>query len=184
MFDLKKVVTEDGREWLVVTDTPGFGSGVLVPEGGTEGLTDEEIGREVRRLMRDARLLNAKVWADLIMSGSGYQFGNDEIVALLTEFKAEDEKVAAAYYHKIEFRRAAQASAGRKHDKEMRKNVGRGYAAALQRVSEREGYTCSRCEKSGRGEGAVNLHLTYKESMTPDQPANPVFMELICDECL
>jgi hypothetical protein len=184
MFDLKRVATEYGKEWMVIADTPGFGSGVVVPEGGTEGLTDEQIGREVRRLMREARLLNARVWADLIMTGSGYQFGNDEIIELLADFKGEDEKVAAAYYRKIEIRRSEQASAGRKYDREMKKRVGRGYAAAFRRVTELEGYACGRCGRGGRGEGAVSLHLAYKESVTLDQQANPAHMLLICDECL
>lgn len=184
MFDLKTVATDYGNEWIVVADTPGFGSGVVVPEGGTEGLTDEQVGREVRRLIREARLLNARVWAGLIMTGSGYQFGNDDVIALLAEFRDEDEKIAAAYYRKIEVRRSAQASAGRKYDQEMKKRVGRGYAAAFQRVIELEGHVCRRCGKSGRGEGAVSLHLAYKSPVGADQQANPAHMILICDACL
>lgn len=109
----------------------GIRERVVVPEGGTESLTDEQVGRKVKRLMRDARLLNAKVWADLIMTGSGYQFGNDDVITLLAEFKAEDERIAAAYYRKIESRRSTQASAGRKYGREMKKKIG----AVTQRLS-------------------------------------------------
>jgi hypothetical protein len=42
-------------------------------------MTDEEIGREVKRLMKDARLLHAKVWAGIIMKDSGDQFGDDSV---------------------------------------------------------------------------------------------------------
>lgn len=184
MFDIDTALTEGGRSWMVVADAPGFGSGVIVPEREFEGLSDEEIGREVRRLMKDARLLRARVWARVINMGNGEQFGDESVVALLSEFRREDDTVAAAYFKKIEARRSALASAGRRHDREMRKKVGRGYQQAFQRVVERDGYSCSKCSKSGGGEEAVSLHLVYKEHRSSAEGANPADLELVCSECL
>ena len=184
MFDIDTAMTEGGRRWMVVADTPGFGSGVIVPEGEFEELSDEEIGRVVRRLMKDARLLRARVWARIINMGSGEQYGDESVVALLSEFRREDDAVAAAYFKKVEARRSALASAGRRHDREMRKKIGRGYQQAFQRVLERDGYACSKCSKSGSGEEAVVLHLVYKEHRSSDENANPMDLELVCSECL
>lgn len=73
----------------------------------------------------------------------------------MAEFKVEDEEIAAAFYRKIEFRKSAQESADRKYDGEMKKRVGRDYAAALQRVTKLKGHTCGRCGKICRGEGLL-----------------------------
>lgn len=185
MFDVEEVVTETGHKWMVLADSPGCGSGVVVLEGGTEGMTDEEVGREVKRLMKRARLLNAKVWAKIIMqNSSGVQFGGDETIKLLGEFKNEDELIAVAYYRKIQARTEMLVSNSRKHDRQMKKTLGRNHAPLLQAVIKRDGYKCNLCSKSDSTDSAITLHLAFKEREGVGGQATAMNLELICLECL
>lgn len=184
MFDMKDVSTEAGQTWMVLADAPGCGAGVVVPEGGCEGMTDEEIGRAVKRLMKDARLLHAKVWAGIIMKDSGDQFGDDSVINLLAEFRRDDDEIAGAYYRKMQRRTELLVSNSRRHDREMKKILGRNHAAFLQAVIKRDGYACSKCSKSDSTDSAITLHLAFKERGELVGQATPMNLELICLECL
>lgn len=187
MFEVRPVEIDGGRHWFVAADSPGFAAAVIVPAHQCMGMTDEEIGRAVRSLIPDARLLDAQVWARIILGSSGEQFGGDEVVSLLREFKSQDEKVAEAYYKKVAARRAALARAGKKHDAEMRKRVGRRFSEAYHRVGERDGYRCAGCDRSeiNIAEEELAFHLSYiNELAAVRDPANPANMQLLCTACV
>lgn len=187
MFDLEPVEIEGERRWFVAADSPGFKAAVIVPADQCQGMTDEEIGRAVRELMPQAHLLDAQVWARIILGSGGEQFGGDAELRLLKEFKGQDENVAAAYYKLLERRRAALSRAGRKHDEGMKKRVGRYFTAVHHRVGERDGYRCAECGRSeiNVAEDEISFHLTYinEQSATGD-PANAANMQLLCTTCI
>ena len=109
------------------------------------------------------------------------------MVRLLKEFKGDDQKVATAYYKKLEFARVELAWVARRHDKDMRKTLGRGYATAYHDVAERDNSTCAECNRSAINiaEEELSLHLAYrKEPVAVEDRANPANLRLVCTACL